>query len=714
MSVRHCGRRGSALVTALIVVSAVAALAAAVLQVSGALTRSLHQEVENTRAFYLAEAGLNEAYQALRVGRRGQIGSEEAPAAFGQGLLWVDATELDDTRVRFESTGVCGRGRATLALVVEPLELPLGFFSEEDLVVDDVLLVDGYDSDEGEYIEQVTGDRVALDRNYRFLNVDEANGLLFQHGTFYRYHAVDGDNYVYDHAVTVAQLADQRENGEHHPYGIGPDDFTDDDWWEDFQGEEYRGVLAYFAGTPPEGASAGSEELVAEELAVHTASGGQIGSNGSVSLTNSAGGGVAIYGDAVPGPGSSVSVGEGATVTGETESRLDNVVLPEVELPELESAGAVAHDGPVPLVIGSASASYTSITVAVDAELVVRGPCTLVVGNLELQAGAELTLDTSVGDISLYIEGGMNLAPGSALSTSGTETDATSIQVAEIASPAGTAPITLEADSEFYGTIYAPDTAVRIGSEFEVFGSLVARSLDLAPGVRLHFDAAGFDGSPFPRLLSWRVVEIPSVARRQGDPFQALGVPSGDLEPLADSHDLAGVFLAVSYLDRDGVMRSYSGPEADFDWTAVALVVDAQRALDEEAGGENGDRGEGTEQPLTPPRQQVEDAIADMHGEPLRNYLLTMLPLRDSELFAVIDTDRMMTQDQRAVLVEQGALAERILERLLTVPHGLTRDDLKHVVIENSPLSPEALGFVEAASAEQLSEADKAEIYAAQ
>ena len=141
-------QRGSALVLALLVVMLVAMLGGGLLQLTSAVSRRQSASVEQTKAFYLAEAGLAEAFQAVRVGRTGQIGSEVAPARYGNGLIWVDATETADGLVRLESTGMVGRGRSTLAFIVEPVELSLGFFSDEDLLIESAILLDGYDSEE--------------------------------------------------------------------------------------------------------------------------------------------------------------------------------------------------------------------------------------------------------------------------------------------------------------------------------------------------------------------------------------------------------------------------------------------------------------------------------------------------------------------------------------------------------------------------------------
>ena len=41
-----------------------------------------------------------------------------------------------------------------------------------------------------------------------------------------------------------------------------------------------------------------------------------------------------------------------------------------------------------------------------------------------------------------------------------------------------------------YGTMYAPNAAVTVRSNFELFGSVVARSVDLSSNARVHFDEA--------------------------------------------------------------------------------------------------------------------------------------------------------------------------------------------------------------------------------
>ena len=590
-------RRGSALVLALIVVMIVASLGAAYLQVATSITSRQSNEVENVKAFYLAEAGLAESFQAVRMGRTGQVGSQFTPATHGEGLLWVDALAMGEEQVRLESTALVGAGRATLALVVEPIEIPLGFFSEEDLLVDSVLLVDGFDSQEGTYEEALPGSVVTIDPATPFTHVDSGNNLLFYGGSFYRFHGVDGNTYYYDYSVSVEALAAMERYATE--FDIQWDDFVDGEFEDDedqpppgsthpdFSDIEYQGVLTFFSELPGYAPPTPDAGLVAS--APTTGSGGLLGSNGDITFVTADGEPATIYGDVIPGPAGTVTSTD-TTITGSTDTRSTEVELPEVEVPPVTLQEPVRHADALPMLISPGTSGYERIEVAPDAELILRGPATIVIGTLVLEPGALLTLDTRDGDVELYITGeGMDLQEGSVVTTSGDMPEETSIQVGPIASGADGAPVKLEATSQFHGTIYAPETEVYVGSDFEVYGGIVARKLEIGPGARLHFDNAGFEGSAIPRILSWRIVEIPIEARsREGDVFEVLGVdPSMSIE-LSQAHDLGAVELNVDYKDHGGVERSYSGAEDLFDWEQVAEVVQVERDPHREGEEEDG------------------------------------------------------------------------------------------------------------------------------
>ena len=560
-------RRGSALIIALIIIVVVAGLGGGYLQVTTAVTRRQSSEVENLQAFYLAEAGLAEAFQAVRMGRTGQVGSNTAPARHGNGLLWVDALSISDEQVRLESTALVGTGRAALALVVEPVETPLGFFSDEDLVVDSVLLVDGFDSKEQTYEEQIgpadyvsayfawLSNLVGRERLESLLEkavADREQGLPTDVEAICRPAGLDWEGHQ-ELAAALPQLLDAYEAGSldtvpESPGASGEPDASGTVWQQDFVYQE------------------------------HTDSGGLLGSNGSVHFENPNGDEAYVYGDVIPGPNGSVD-GAGAQILGSTDSRTTDVELPEVEVPPVSMQEPVRHDDGLPMLVSSGLIGFQKIEVASDAELILRGPATVVIGSLVLEPGALLTLDTRDGDVEIYITGeGMDLQEGSVVSTSSDYPDETTIQVGAIPSGPDGAPVHLDATSQFHGTIYAPNTEVYVGSDFEIYGGVVAQKLEIGPGAKLHFDNAGFEGTAIPRILSWRIVEVPSEARsRRGDVYDVLGIDPEDCSDLNRANDLSAVQIEVEYVDQGGVSRTYTGSEDMFDWDKVAEVIQLER-----------------------------------------------------------------------------------------------------------------------------------------
>jgi Tfp pilus assembly protein PilX len=142
-------RRGGVLIATLILVMSAGAISLCLLQVDSARLRAQVAGIDNKRAFNLAEAGLSEAYFGLTTGRTGNVGSAAAPAKFGDGLFWVEATDLGNHRVGLESTGMAGSGRATLGIVVEvePVTIAsLGVLGATTVTLGNRSSVDAFDS----------------------------------------------------------------------------------------------------------------------------------------------------------------------------------------------------------------------------------------------------------------------------------------------------------------------------------------------------------------------------------------------------------------------------------------------------------------------------------------------------------------------------------------------------------------------------------------
>ncbi len=472
-------RRGGVLALSLITVMVVAVLAGGYMAMSSAVTQRQGLAVDTKQAFYMAEAGLAEAFAGMMIAKSGNVGSKEEPAKFGHGCFWVEAEDAEPNLVELSSTGLYGGGRATLSLVVEKggqSVAALGIFSQNALTVPDGVELDGYDSSLGPYVPP-----------------GETSGP---------------------------------------PLGL-------------LEEEE-----------PPPPVEVGSNAGV-------TVSG----------LTLPA----EIQGSVVPGQGSSVTLLGTPLITGSTTPRVLNPSLPWVVAPVVTMGAGVTHASgtPLPLAPGTYGISY--LQVMPNAEVIVQGPATIVVGSVTLQNLAEIQFDTTLGPIDLYVTGSLTFGAGSLVSMTSEDPSQVTIQL-----PNQTTG-TLHAASEFFGAIYAPKATINVGSTFELYGSLIAKQLELQPGVTLHFDhhlAVLGAKSTLPTLFNWRIVDFEPLGP-EADPFLVLGVSEDTLPLPAEAHE--DQLLEITYHDDSSELQSYAGMESDFDWSDVTSVEDCERDNEETA-----------------------------------------------------------------------------------------------------------------------------------
>lgn len=551
-------RRGSALVLSLIAVMVVAALSATYLQLSLSTSKRQMHSADTKRALYLAEAGLAEAYVGLAMGKTGNVGTEAEPAAYGQGLLWVEATVLPDERIELEATGMAGRGRATLGLVVERIEqsaASLGIYGGQAVLVQSGSLIDSYDSDKGDYASQVDG----------------------------------------------------------------PTNFA-----------------------------------------------ALLGSGSDISITGGRTGSE-LRGDAVYGVGASLATDVNASVTGAGVERSTTPALPPVRLPETPRTGRLAADTIEPKVLAPGDHGFQDVVVGTDSTLIVVGPATLAAQTISLASGAVLELDVTGGPIDIFVTDGLVANSGSSIAQTSTDPTRTTLQAAPVEGPAD---LVLHADMDFYGTIYAPQSAVLLDSSVQVFGAVVADELTLNANARLHVDRAvmRYANDSLPRLSSWRVVDIAdTVASRGSDPFALLGLDQDALAPPAQAHQ--NQWLEVDYVDGSGADRTYTGWENAFDWTDVEAIETIARDGQDLTGVRPGTAADGADDddgdnvaPAGTPTDWIQDPSHE--SADLKDWLLDAAPLTTAEAIVAIGRDpRMDAPDLEAVLracypLQDSALAE--------------------------------------------------------
>ena len=123
---RGPGRSGSALLSSLVIVVVLSGIALSALTMTMAHKREVSLVSKESRAFYLAEAGLSDAVLQLTTARNTgdlpplSIGTSDSPIELKNGEYFCTLVENDDASFTVTSTGVSNLRRTTLEAVVAP------------------------------------------------------------------------------------------------------------------------------------------------------------------------------------------------------------------------------------------------------------------------------------------------------------------------------------------------------------------------------------------------------------------------------------------------------------------------------------------------------------------------------------------------------------------------------------------------------------------
>jgi hypothetical protein len=241
---------------------------------------------------------------------------------------------------------------------------------------------------------------------------------------------------------------------------------------------------------------------------------GDVGSNGGISMDSNIG----VYGDATPGPGESVT-GDLANITGSTTPMATPVALPEIVVPSIGlTASSLTVSGPTTLASGNYR--YGNLTVNNNKTLTIVGPATIVVNNFTLKSAANLIVNASAGPVEFFVNDDFKLNSNTTIRSTTYDPSHVAFNLLSdnILDPG--IDVTFDDDlvdfdsgSSMYATVYAPSAEITIDSNFELFGSMVARRVDLNSNCRIHYDerlaTLGDGGDPIYETLCWRLVAKP-------------------------------------------------------------------------------------------------------------------------------------------------------------------------------------------------------------
>jgi len=264
---------------------------------------------------------------------------------------------------------------------------------------------------------------------------------------------------------------------------------------------------------------------------------GDVASNAGIVLNSDA----TVFGDATPGPGSSVAFASGSYVSGSTAPATEAFAFPPIDVPVVASSGpfSLSNNGSATLPAGTHA--FDDVSIGRNAVLTIEGPATVVMGDFEGGRDGRLAIDARNGPVTLIIEGTYTHLLG----FEAVPVEDSPMAVAFMLT--GTQDIVFPNQARVRGAFYAPNANILFSNANEAWGSFAGNRVDMSSSMRFHYDehladywsTAGGDSDPLDVLL-WRTVafEPAALLRNRRDPFALLGLEREDLPTPAEAWDL--------------------------------------------------------------------------------------------------------------------------------------------------------------------------------
>jgi len=292
--------------------------------------------------------------------------------------------------------------------------------------------------------------------------------------------------------------------------------------------------------------------------------------------------GSTVYGSCRPGPEGAVSVGTGVSVTGSTSPSAADAALPGISLPDLDATQEATFRG-LSATMPPGEHGFSKVELPSKMQLTLQGPATYLLGELVIPDSAELIVDSTGGQVTIFVESHLRVEAGGKLTTVTADPAGLVLMVAadewqdfdgdSIADP----PVEFFPSGDFHGFVYAPESDITIESSTRFFGGIVARTVTLGDEVHITFDRSLVDSeivaAGLPLLVAWRVKDLPAVpiVQQHKDPLDYLSEQGVTPKESGQAHK--DEFLEIQYYDTGGKLTTYSGDVASFDWNEVETVT---------------------------------------------------------------------------------------------------------------------------------------------
>lgn len=214
---------------------------------------------------------------------------------------------------------------------------------------------------------------------------------------------------------------------------------------------------------------------------------GNVGSNGDVSMDQNS----QVWGGAACGPDGTTTVLGNAQVTGSTAPASATVAMPPIVLPAAAGTTNLTVNGTVNLAAGTHC--FDTVNIRANSIINVSGPATIVATNFFMRSGAQFQADTTNGPVKLYVIDDFALSANSQMypvsqDPSQLEINLLSDNVIDPDVVVDLDVIDFASNTRIHGTLYAPNANIEVDSNLELFGAMMARSVDLDSNARVHYD----------------------------------------------------------------------------------------------------------------------------------------------------------------------------------------------------------------------------------
>jgi hypothetical protein len=212
---------------------------------------------------------------------------------------------------------------------------------------------------------------------------------------------------------------------------------------------------------------------------------GHVGSNKDIVMEAN----TKIAGNVSPGPTGILDADAPKTyVIGTTNPLPFEVELPAIEVPTLTAGLSISTTADTTIPTGDQY--IPSILVGGHDTLTIVGPAQIVTDSLTMSTGSALVLDATNGPIELISTGDFVLSSNATVTTHSAALNDIAVKLTADNWGEGDdgSLIELHSNSDFKGTIYAPNAFVDINSNFEIFGGVIADFVSLSSNSMVHYD----------------------------------------------------------------------------------------------------------------------------------------------------------------------------------------------------------------------------------